>query len=219
MSRSLRLARTMRCAIVASGTRNARASSGVSRPPSRRSVSATWASGASAGWQQRNISRSWSSGTTSTRASRSSELRSVVGFHVTGLVESVGGEVALGAGRLAPQPVDRPVAGGGRDPAARVRRHARLRPALGRDRERLGHRVLGEVDVAEDTDQRRGAAAGLAPEDGGQVLAHRVVQPWIGRTSMGRSHAAAALPAHSRAASRSGTSITQKPPICSFDSA
>lgn len=44
-------------------------------------------------------------------------------------------------------------------------------------------------------------------------------QPRSGRTSMGRSHAAAALPAHSSAVSRSATSITQKPPICSFDSA
>ena len=40
----LRLARTSRCAIVASGTRNARAISSVLRPPSVRSVSATCAS-------------------------------------------------------------------------------------------------------------------------------------------------------------------------------
>ncbi len=45
LSRSLRLARTIRWAIVASGTRNARAISAVCRPPSSRSVSATWASG------------------------------------------------------------------------------------------------------------------------------------------------------------------------------
>ncbi len=48
-SRILDFARTSRCAIVAVGTRNARAISSVWRPPSVRSVSATWASGPSAG--------------------------------------------------------------------------------------------------------------------------------------------------------------------------
>ena len=43
-SASVRLARTMRWAMVGSGTRNARAISSVVRPPSRRSVSATRAS-------------------------------------------------------------------------------------------------------------------------------------------------------------------------------
>ena len=47
--RILRLARTSRCAIVASGTRNARAISGVDMPARVRSVSATWASNDSAG--------------------------------------------------------------------------------------------------------------------------------------------------------------------------
>ena len=56
-----RFARTSRWAMVASGTRNARAISGVDRPPSSRSVSATRASGASAGWQQVKISRRRSS--------------------------------------------------------------------------------------------------------------------------------------------------------------
>src|SRR4051794_1457379 len=55
-------ARTSRWAIVASGTRNARAMSVVVRPPSERSVSATWASVESAGWQQAKISASRSSG-------------------------------------------------------------------------------------------------------------------------------------------------------------
>ena len=60
-SASVRLARTMRCAIVGSGTRNARAISSVVRPPSRRSVSATRASVESTGWQRVKISRSRSS--------------------------------------------------------------------------------------------------------------------------------------------------------------
>src|SRR6266487_2470790 len=47
--------------IVGSGTRKARAISVVLRPPSSRSVSATWAPGARAGWQQVKIRRSRSS--------------------------------------------------------------------------------------------------------------------------------------------------------------
>ena len=60
-ARIFRFARTSRCAIVASGTRNARAISSVVRPPSVRSVNATWASSASAGWQHVKISSSRSS--------------------------------------------------------------------------------------------------------------------------------------------------------------
>ena len=48
-SRIFALARTRRFAIVASGTRNARAMYGVSSPPRRRSVNAICAVGASAG--------------------------------------------------------------------------------------------------------------------------------------------------------------------------
>ena len=54
---SVRLARTMRCATVDSGTRNARAISSVVSPPSSRSVSATRASVESTGWQAVKISR------------------------------------------------------------------------------------------------------------------------------------------------------------------
>jgi hypothetical protein len=48
------LARLMRWAIVASGTRKALAISAVVRPPTARRVSATCDGGDSAGWQQRN---------------------------------------------------------------------------------------------------------------------------------------------------------------------
>jgi hypothetical protein len=61
-SRILPFARTSRWAIVAVGTRKARAISSVSRPPSVRRVRATCASGASAGWQQVKIRRRRSSG-------------------------------------------------------------------------------------------------------------------------------------------------------------
>src|SRR4051812_16690496 len=49
-------ARLMRCAMVASGTRKARAISAVDRPPTARRVSATCDGGVSAGWQHRNSS-------------------------------------------------------------------------------------------------------------------------------------------------------------------
>ncbi len=85
----------------------------------------------------------------------------------------------------------------------------------GGDGERFRHRLLGEVKIAEDADQRGGAAAGFAPED----VLERGAHPCIGRTSTGPSQAAAALPAHARAASRSVASMIQKPPICSLVSA
>src|SRR3984885_1656411 len=64
----VRLARTMLCAMVLSGTRKARAISPVDRPPNRRSVSATWASVESTGWQEMNIRRRRSSPTSSSIA-------------------------------------------------------------------------------------------------------------------------------------------------------
>src|SRR3954468_15452323 len=69
---SVRLARTIRCASVASGTRNARAISSVVRPPTRRRVSATRASRLSTGWQEMKTSRRTSSSTTSSKAAAQS---------------------------------------------------------------------------------------------------------------------------------------------------
>ena len=66
---------------------------------------------------------------------------------------------------IAPDPVDRAVAGGGHEPGARVLRRAVARPALGRDRERLLRGFLGEVEVAEEADQGREDAAPLVAED------------------------------------------------------
>ena len=74
-SASVRLARTMRCAIVGSGTRNARAISSVVRPPSSRSVSATRASVESTGWHAVKTSRSRSSPTSSSSAASTSRRR------------------------------------------------------------------------------------------------------------------------------------------------
>ena len=68
---------------------------------------------------------------------------------------------------LAAQAVDRAVARRRARSRRRVVRQPVARPALQRDHERLLHRVLGEVEVAEDADQGRHRPAGLAPERGG----------------------------------------------------
>src|SRR6266566_1472542 len=60
-SESVRLARTIRCAMVGSGARNARAISSVVSPPSRRRVRAVRASRERMGWQDMNTRRRRSS--------------------------------------------------------------------------------------------------------------------------------------------------------------
>ncbi len=68
-------ARASRCAIVGVGTRKARATSCVDKPPSVCRVSATCASSPSAGWQQVNISFRRSSGSESSISGSSSVAR------------------------------------------------------------------------------------------------------------------------------------------------
>lgn len=61
----------------------------------------------------------------------------------------------LALARVAPQPVKCAVAGSRRDPASRIERQSIRRPPLQCHSERFLNRVLGEVDIAEDPDQRR----------------------------------------------------------------
>ena len=58
------------------------------------------------------------------------------------------------------------------NPGAAVRGHERVVTdgPYAESKEQMGG--FWVIDVAEDTDQRRRAAADLAPEDGGQILAH-----------------------------------------------
>jgi len=72
----------------------------------------------------------------------------------------LGGERAL-----APDAVDRAVAGRRDEPGDGVVGRAVARPALGGDGERVLGGLLGEVEVAEEADQGRQDAAPLAPED------------------------------------------------------
>jgi hypothetical protein len=78
---------------------------------------------------------------------------------------------------LAAEAVDRSIAGGGGDPAARVGRQAVARPRAQGDGERLLDCVLGEVDVPEGADQRGDRSAGLLAEDPAD---RRVVEPGDG---------------------------------------
>jgi hypothetical protein len=87
----------------------------------------------------------------------------------------LGGERALAA-----DPVDRPVARGGVQPAARVGRNPFGRPALRGDRERVLGGILGEVEVAEEADQVGDDTPPLVAED---RLDRQLTCPTIGRTS------------------------------------
>ncbi len=65
---------------------------------------------------------------------------------------------------LATDHVDRPPLGGRRDPCRGVCRDAVDRPPLHGDQERVLHRVLSQVEVAAEPDQRRDDPARLASE-------------------------------------------------------
>src|SRR5262249_41756317 len=71
----------------------------------------------------------------------------------------------LGERAVAADPVDRPVAGGDREPGARIGRGSLAWPALRRDRERLLGHVLRQVEVACEPDQGSEDAPPLVAED------------------------------------------------------
>ena len=133
--------------------------------------------------------------------------------------------VPVGARRLAPQAVDRPVARGRDDPAGRARREAVRRPALDRRGERVRDGVLGDVDVAEDADEDRDRAAVLRAEHALDL--RRAARVHAGSGSRAGPGTAAPRPAAivargppcapSRARRRGrGASTIQNPPMCSL---
>src|SRR5205085_1314376 len=71
----------------------------------------------------------------------------------------------VGKRAVTADPVDGAVAGGGHDPAARVRRQTGARPALERGLEGVLQRVLREAEVAGGTGERRHRATPLLAED------------------------------------------------------
>jgi hypothetical protein len=67
---------------------------------------------------------------------------------------------------LPPDAVDCTVARRGDDPRAGVAGRAVARPALDRGRKGVLYRILGELEVAEDTDEDRDCTPPLLAEDG-----------------------------------------------------
>ena len=160
-------ARTSRCAIVGSGTRNACAISVVVSPPSVRSVSATCASVASAGWQHVKTSSSRSSGKV---VVVHRVLHRLGDLEQAQLLGSVRSRRMRSIARLRAVVISQ-VAG--------LDGHALARPALGGDRERLLRGFLGEVEVAEEADEGGEDAPPLVAEG---LLEDRY-RSTIGRTS------------------------------------
>src|SRR6266568_3092124 len=104
---------------------------------------------------------------------------------------------------LPAEAVDRPVSGGGDDPASRARRQSGGRPPL--------HGCGAAVLAAE-------YALDLRPADGGTTGHQSRTSPCSGRTSIGRCVTSASLRADSSAASRSGSRKIVNPPTCSLPS-
>jgi hypothetical protein len=126
-----------------SDTRNERATSPVERPPSERRVAA--------GEEQ------------SQPVVRDGGHVVAIGFHAGGCERLELAQLLLVA-PLAAQPIDRLVARRTNDPGGGVVGQPVARPALERRGERLLHRVLGEVEIAQDPDQRGDRPPRLPPE-------------------------------------------------------
>ena len=151
---TLALARLMRWAMVASGTRNAAAISRVVRPPTARSVSGMADAGVSDGWQHMNI-----------RISVSSCARR----RLRGWIDQRGGEVLPpAAGVVAAVLVDHAAGRDADQPAERVVGHAVGRPLRRGGDERLLHGVLGVGEVA------------VAADDGTEDLRRELAQQALG---------------------------------------
>jgi hypothetical protein len=139
-------------------------------------------------------------------AAREHELEPLVGegrllqliLHSVGHLEQLG---LRGERLIAPDPVDRAVASGRDEPRAGVGGGTFARPPLCGDRERVLSGILGEVDVAEEPDQRSEDAAPLVAKG---LLDQRST---TGRTSIAPPiRAVGTREASSIAASRSSAS-------------
>src|SRR5687768_9070582 len=121
---------------------------------------------------------------------------------------------------LAPDAVDGLVVRGGGQPGARVGRDAIDRPSLHGGRERLGRRLLGDVEVTETPGEGGDHPRPLVAVSLGDRLpdVDRAHAPRNGRTSTLRLQDLDPSAASLSATSRSGASMIQKPPRYSFDS-
>ena len=121
---------------------------------------------------------------------------------------------AVGDRAVAAQAVDRPPPRGGRDPGARVGRHAVAPPRRDRRRERVLHRVLGELEVAGLADQRRPARRPLLAEralDGGRTTASAATRGGAASSdSVGAGRRAVVRPLARRAATGRTSIVPQR---------
>ncbi len=156
-SRIFRFARTSRCASVASGTRKARAISGV-------------VEAADEAQRQRDLRLRRERRV----AAGEDQLEPLVGNDGLLVVwELLRSREQLRLARqrlLAADPVDRRVAGRRHDPGAGIARRSVPRPALGRPDEGVLHRVLGEVEVTEDAAEDRDRAGALVAVGAGELF-------------------------------------------------
>src|SRR6266542_895005 len=121
---------------------------------------------------------------------------------------------------LAPDPVDGLAVGGGGQPGAGVGGYAVGRPSLDGGRERLGRRLLGDVEVTEMPGQGGDHPRPLLVVGLGDRLpdVDHADLPRNGRTSTFRLQCFDPSAASLSATSRSGASMIQKPARYSFDS-
>ena len=180
--------------MVASGTRNAWAISGVVMPARVRRVNATWASKVSAGWQQVNIRRSRSSGTSSSAVTLSS-LSAAMTATSRVLDSPTRSRRARSTARLRATVVSH--APGRRGMPSRGQRSQRGREGILRT-------LLGEVPVAGEPHEGRDDPAPLGVERLGYCgldIGRHISQ--IGLTSIEPSFAPGICAATSMASSRS----------------
>ena len=228
-ARILFLARTRRCAIVGSGTRNARAISGVCSPATSRSVSATWEAGASAGWQQVKTSRNRSSTSPSSSGSSSVALSVLPGrpryAACTYLSWRVDSRRRRSIARLRAVVKIQPAGDGGTPAVGQVRTAVTnaswtASSATSRSPKRRARVATARPESRRKTSSTARAVAGSSVSAGsGGPTGPVSRQPSLlrnGRTSTGSRQATDPSAARANAASRSGDSMIQKPPICSL---
>src|SRR5881394_1405524 len=87
--------------------------------------------------------------------------------------------------RPAPDRIDRLEAAGRDEPRARVGGNAIAWPLLERRAERIGERLLGEIEIAQQAHQRREYAPRLGAIDGGDLLLHGY-SGWMPASRMAR---------------------------------
>ena len=176
----LRLARTTRCAIVGSGTRNGggdlAGGQAADDAQGERDLGVLGERRVAAEQHELELVVGQRAGLVRVRLGPGVGRRSH-GWLVT-LLEPEGVGLLAEPLALPADPVDRPVAGHRRQPGGRVGRHPVDRPALQRLDARLLERVLGQVQVAEAPDQPAEHPHRLGAE---QVLEGRagVVHAWV----------------------------------------